>query len=316
MDRFDGILERARAISWEHLGREITFFLPGMIVCNHRTGRYPAISITGSRCALNCDHCRAKILEPMIPAESPDRLLEVCLRLAKNGTAGVLLSGGCDENGRLPWQDFIAAIRRIKSCTDLFISIHSGIIDCETAGELKSAGVDQALIDVIGDDRTLRDIYHVGFGVARIDASLAALARAGIAIVPHIVCGLHYGRIRGEKQAIEMISGYPVEQLVVVSLMPIPDTPLRHTRPLNAAAVAEIIAAARFRMPQVKISLGCARRRGDPALEILAIDAGVNRIALPSEEAVARARHYGLQIRYQATCCSVTRRVEEKEGWV
>ena len=36
--------------------------------------RFPAFSITGGACALNCDHCQAKILEPMIPATSPAEL--------------------------------------------------------------------------------------------------------------------------------------------------------------------------------------------------------------------------------------------------
>ena len=312
MQELDGILKKARDLSWKYLGREITFYLPGMFIYNNRTGRYPAISITGSQCALNCDHCRSKILEPMIPAVSPDQLLERCLQLEKNGTVGVLISGGCDTNGRLPWNAFIPAIKQIKSRTDLFISIHSGLIDFQTALALKEAGVDQALIDVIGDDQTFKDIYHVDFGVSRIYDSLAALHRAGLAIVPHIVCGLHYGKIKGEKKAAEMISQFHVEQVVIVSLMRIPGTPLWNTKPLNAEAVAEIIAEARFKIPQVKISLGCARQRGNTALEILAIDAGVNRMALPSEEAIAHAKELGLKINYQRTCCSITKQVFEK----
>jgi len=316
MQELDGILKKARDLSWKYLGREITFYLPGMFISNNRTGRYPAISITGSHCALNCDHCRSKILEPMIPAVSPDQLLERCLQLEKNGTVGVLISGGCDTNGRLPWDAFIPAIGQIKSRTDLFISIHSGLIDFQTALALKEAGVDQALIDVIGDDQTLKDIYHVDFGVSRIYDSLEALCRAGLALVPHIVCGLHYGQIKGEKNAVEMISRFHVEQVVIVSLMRISGTPLWNTNPPAAEAVAEIIAEARFKMPQVRISLGCARQRGNTALENLAIDAGINRMALPSEEAIAHAREYNLQIHYQPTCCSVTRRVYETDEWV
>lgn len=34
---------------------------------------WPAVSITGGDCKLQCDHCKAKILEPMIPARSPRR---------------------------------------------------------------------------------------------------------------------------------------------------------------------------------------------------------------------------------------------------
>ncbi|MEJ2252470.1 MAG: hypothetical protein P8Y97_22760, partial [Candidatus Lokiarchaeota archaeon] len=70
-------------------------------------------------------------------------------------------------------------------------------------------------------------------------------------------------------------------------------------------AVADMIAEVRFAMPQVPVSLGCARQRGNRRLEEMAIDAGVNRLALPSEEAVERAQSYGLDIRYQGTCCSV-----------
>ena len=32
---------------------------------------WPAISVTGGDCKLQCDHCKAKILEPMIPARTP-----------------------------------------------------------------------------------------------------------------------------------------------------------------------------------------------------------------------------------------------------
>ncbi|MEW6672694.1 MAG: radical SAM protein [Thermodesulfobacteriota bacterium] len=313
MQGLDDILRKSRELSWKHLGREITFYLPGMFICDKQTGRYPAISITGSRCALDCDHCRAKILEPMIPAVTPDQLIDRCLQLEKNAAVGVLISGGCDADGRLPWQPFISAIKQIKSRTGLFISIHSGLIDFQTARALREAGVDQALIDVIGDDQTFKDIYHVNFGVSRIYDSLQALHRAGLAIVPHIVCGLHYGKIKGEKTAIQAISRVAVEQVVIVSLMRIPGTPLWESKPLKAEAVAEIIAEARFNLPHVRISLGCARQRGNTDLEVLAIDAGVNRMALPSEEAIARARQYDLQIHYQPTCCSVTKPIYETE---
>lgn len=307
------ILAKARKISWANLGKQITFFLPGMFIYNNRSGKYPAVSITGGDCELNCDHCRAKILAPMLSVKTPDLLVERCLQLARKGNVGVLISGGCDKEGRLPWRSFVAAIEEIKKQTDLFVSIHSGIIDLPTAVALKNAGVDQALIDVIGDDQTFQDIYHVDFGVSRIHAALDALQKAGIPIVPHIVCGLHYGRINGEKEALDMVSNFEVEQLVIVSLMNIPGTPLWKTKPLKAEAVAEIIATARFKMPQVKISMGCARQRGNTDLELLAIDAGINRLALPSEEAIQRAKHYGLKIRYQSTCCSVTREFQEPD---
>ena len=300
-------LASARELSWRHLGKTITFYLPGMFRLDGATGKYPALSITGGECALGCDHCQGKILKSMIYAESADQLVSQCRRLAARGNYGVLISGGCNAEGRLPWDRFLPAIKKIKSETELFISVHSGLVDNPAAFRLKAAGVDQVLIDVIGDDETFNTVYHLPFGVERIEASMAALQRAGIPMVPHIVCGIHYGGMRGEKNAVAMISRFKVQQVAIVSLMTIPGTRMEKMPPPAPEAVADIIAEVRFAMPQVPVSLGCARQRGNRRLEILAIEAGVNHLALPSEEALERAEAYGLDISYQETCCSVSR---------
>ena len=304
---FDERLKRAGELSREAFGKSVTFFLPGMFIYNGLSGKYPAASITGADCALQCDHCRGRILEPMIQTKTPEALKAECRRLAEQGNHGVLLSGGCDELGRLPWKDFIPVIREIKHESDLYVSVHCGLLDDETAMELKEAGVDQALIDVIGDDETYRKLYNVPFGVSRIESSLASLNRAGLPVVPHIVCGLHYGKIRGEKNAVEMISRFDVQQVVIVSLMTLSGTPLQGIETPEPEEIAEIIVDARLKMPNVLMSLGCARKRGSTRLELLALDAGINRMALPGDEAIARAAEYGLEIKYQRTCCSVAK---------
>ena len=193
-----------------------------------------------------------------------------------------------------------------KDRTDLLVSIHSGMVDRATAHCLKQAGVDQALIDVVGDDDTYRNVCHVPFGVNEIVSSLQALEGAGLEIVPHVVCGLHFGEIRGEARALQIISRFDVNHLVIVSVMKLPGKSDARFGPVQAEAIAEIIAEARLLMPEVSISLGCARQRGNRKLETLAIDAGVNRMALPSDEAVEHTRGYGLEVKFQATCCSVS----------
>lgn len=311
-------LEAARRLSWRNLGKRIAFYLPGMFWMDGNTGKYPALSITGEECDLLCDHCRGNLLKHKIPAGTPDELVDRCCGLAAKGHFGVLISGGCDSKGRLPWDRFVPAIKKIKTKTDLLVSVHSGLVDDETALKLKWAGVDQALIDVVGDDDTYQSVCHVPFGVDRIEAAMASLRRAGLSLIPHIVCGLHYGKMRGEKRAVAMISRFQVELVVIVALM---CQTMKYTKkekttndpnkmdnaiPPTAEAVADIIAEARFAMPKTPISLGCARRRGDRRMELLAVEAGVNRMALPSDEAVEKANNYGLEIIYQKTCCSVS----------
>jgi hypothetical protein len=307
-------MEQAREASWNRFGRQIVFYLPGMFRCDGVSGKYPAVSITGPHCRLQCDHCRGKILAPMIHASEPEVLLRKCLELESMGNLGVLISGGCDEEGHLPWDEFIPAIREVKRETGLKVSVHSGFVDDAIAMSLEEAGVDQVLIDVIGDDETYWKVCHLESGVSRLTASLDALGKTGLAVVPHIVCGFDHGRLEGARRALDTVSKLNVELLVIISLMRLPGTPMWHAKPPPAAAVAQLVAEARLRIPDAEISLGCARQRGDSLLETLAIDSGVNRMALPSEEARSRAAHYGLKTKFQRTCCSVSENIDEP-GW-
>ncbi|PKP56996.1 radical SAM protein [Candidatus Atribacteria bacterium HGW-Atribacteria-1] len=311
MNDFDKLITKSREISWRRFGKKITFFHPGMFKYNGKWGNYSAISITGKHCELQCDHCNSKILESMIFATTPEELIEKCIRLEELGNTGCLISGGSQKDGTIPWYNFISAIKTVKETTNLFISIHSGIIDYQMAKKMKDAGVDQALIDVIGDEETFKKIYHVNFGITKIEESLDALRNTGLSIIPHIVVGLDYGKIKGEYHAIDLIKRYSPEVLVIVSLMPLSGTPMRDILPPNPEEVAKIIATARIEMTDVPISLGCARERANSLIDVLAVECGVNRIAIPSEEAIKKAQEYGLDIIWKKTCCSVPINLKE-----
>lgn len=297
----------ARELSWRHHGRRIAFHLPGMFTQNGATGRYPALSITGEACALACDHCRGGLLKPMLKATDPAGLVRRCQTLAAEGCLGVLVSGGCDPHGRLPWADFIDALAEVKATTPLTVSVHSGFVDQATAKALGDAGVDQALVDIVGSDDTYRRVCHVDQGLTRLRSTLEALGKAGLPVVPHIVCGLHYGELRGEIRALDMVAALKPELVVILSLMPMPGTPMAGIPPPGAEAVARMLVETRLRLPGTAVSLGCARPRGHRAIEMLAVEAGVNRMALPSDEARQRAAQLGLAIEYRRTCCSVQR---------
>jgi lipoyl synthase len=311
MHNIDDRLKQARDLSWQIFGKRLTVYLPGMFSYDRIKGRYPAISITGGNCGLLCDHCKGSLLRHMIPAETPEQLVDNALRLNEHGNHGILISGGCDQYGRLPWQNFIPAIREIKERTDLFISIHCGLVDGATAMGLKESGVDQALLDVVGDDDSYRHLCHIDSGIAKISDTLGSLKMAGIPLIPHVICGLRYGEVCSEIKALELITGFDPEQVVIVSLMPIRGTPLWTIVSPGPEQIAEIIAEARLLLPQARVSLGCARQRGDSRIETLAIDAGVNRMALASDEAIAHAKDYGLEVRYAKSCCSVSRDFSE-----
>jgi uncharacterized radical SAM superfamily protein len=300
------LLNKARHLSWKIHGKRVQYFIPGQMVYMGNQGKYPHISLTGTSCALNCDHCHRKILDDMIPAAEPDLLKKICRRLDEEGNIGVLLSGGSDRRGALPWNKFLESIQWIKQHTRLKVSIHTGIIDIKTAFALKSAGIDEILIDVVGSEETMHRVYHLSKGLQKMESSLNAVAATKLPLIPHIVVGLHYGRIKGEMHALEMIAKHHISLLVVVVLNPMKGTPMQEIRPLDPENIARFVAAARLRIPHAPIALSCARPPGKHRVEtdLLALEAGVNRIAMPAQKAVQKSQETGLDIEFHKTCCS------------
>lgn len=197
-------------------------------------------------------------------------------------------------------------IQWIKKNTGLKISVHTGIVDLERAIVLRDAGIDELLVDVVGSEETMRDVYHLPGGLRAVESSLEALAAAEIPLIPHIVVGLHYGRINGEMYALEMVARYPVSTLVVVVLNPLKGTPMEGVQPPEPEAIGRFVAAARLRIPQVPLALSCARPPGRHRVETdtLTLAAGINRIAMPAEETLEKTQEMGLGIEFHKTCCS------------
>jgi len=291
--------------------RRIHFYAPSFTY--YKTSQYessptefPTISITGNGCALNCKHCGGKVLETMHPAETPEKLLAHCAALKEKGALGCLISGGCLPNGAVPLEKFISAIARIKHDLGLTVLVHSGIIKLETAKQLKNAGVDAALIDIIGSNETIRNIYNLNTTIDDYAKSLKALQDAKIEFVPHVIVGLHNGELKGELAALNMIAPYKPSAIVIISFMPIHGTAMYHTKPPTPIDIAKVTATARTMFPCTPLVLGCMRPKGKHRVEtdVLALKAGVNAIAFPSEEAIAFAEKQGYKIGFSPFCCA------------
>ncbi|MBI5522838.1 MAG: radical SAM protein [Desulfarculus sp.] len=301
------LLDEARRLAHQAQPPGLTIYLPGMFEAYGRRGRYPAVSITGPHCGRACLHCAGRLLAPMHPATTPAELLALGRRLADGGQAGLLLSGGGDEHGRLPWRAMLPAIAELSASTNLVITAHVGRVDADLARQIKAAGVRQALIDVVGSADTAREILRLPDGLAGQEETLAACAAAGLEVVPHIILGLHGGQMRGEHAALEMVAGLKPTRVVLVVFMPLKRTPLAGAAPLPVGEAARFIAQARLRLPRASHHLGCARPRGRyrHALDALAVRAGINALAIPSDGALAAAQDLGLPVDFRDTCCSL-----------
>ncbi|MGQ9582012.1 MAG: radical SAM protein [Thermoplasmatota archaeon] len=272
----------------------------------NRPGRFANISVTGTGCALRCEHCRGRLLADMIPATTPERLVEVASSLRRRGCTGVLISGGSVEAGYVPLLPFAGAIEQLRGM-GLKVIAHTGLIDRRTAIALKNAGVHQVLIDVMGDSRTIREVYHLRRRPSDFRRALLMMRGLGLGLAPHILLGLYYGEIRGEYRALEYVTQARPQALVVIALTRIRGTPMEGVAPPAPGEVARLMAVARIVNPRVPLILGCMRQPGPekPLLERLAVDAGANALAYPLDETVRHARRRGLRTEFTEECCSL-----------
>jgi lipoyl synthase len=271
--------------------------------------RFPAFSITGGACALNCDHCQAKILEPMIPARSPEELERKVRDLVLlQDLQGFLLSGGSNRRNEVPYERYYPAIEALKrQFPHLRITLHTALLDERRAKRMEAAGVDVAMTDVIGAAETIREVYHLDRPVEDFEATLTALCVTSMQVVPHIVVGLHYGRILGEERALDMIARHRVSALVLVIVMPYYAPAERPFATVPAEEVARVFVAARQRIRHAPVQLGCARPAGSHKLltDAYAVMAGFDGIAYPAPGIVALAKAIGRPVEQEHACCSV-----------
>lgn len=270
-----------------------------------RSSVFPAFSITGGACALQCEHCRAAVLRPMLPAGDP-AAFEATVRgmIAQAGLRGLLLSGGSNRRNEVPFDRYLRAVRRLKDDhPSLEVLVHTGLVDAARARALRDAGVDVAMLDIIGDAATVRDVYHLDRPVGDFAASLGHLVAAGLNVVPHVVVGLHFGALRGETAALRIIAEHPTAAAILVVVMPAFAAPgFGAVDPLAAAA---LFGEARAVLADRLVLLGCARPHGAAraTLDVAAVLAGFDGVAFPDDAAMAAARLLGRETGHVSACC-------------
>jgi lipoyl synthase len=269
---------------------------------------FPAFSITAGGCALMCDHCNAKILEPMIPVTNPGVLDQKVRDLIMlDDLQGFLLSGGSTRRNEINYAPYFPIIEKLKhDHPNLKIAIHTALTDSDGAHAMANAGVDTAMMDVIGAEETIRDVYHLDRPVEDFEATLEALCQTEMEVVPHIVAGLHYGEFIGEANALDIVSRHDIHALVLVVVMSFYAKPGLFKVP-DTADVGRFFLEARRRLPDRQVLLGCARPPGmhKRITDTYAVMAGLDGIAFPADGAVAVADAISRPHEQAFSCCSV-----------
>lgn len=269
---------------------------------------WPAVSITGGECKLQCDHCKAKVLEPMLSATTPEALWRVVNDQISAGAEGMLLTGGSNHRNEVEYDAFYPVIRRIKDVFPAFrIAVHTALVGDAAAHRMDDAGIDVAMMDVIGAQDTLTQVYHLKRSVDDFERTLETLVATSMRVVPHIVLGLHYGRFLGEWHALEIIRRHQPDAVVLVVAMPFYAPAERPFAVPDSVETGRFFMDARAVLADIPLLLGCARPPGlsKQQIDTYAVMAGLNGIAHPADGAVELAIRLGREVHVTPACCSI-----------
>jgi len=280
------------------------------------TMRFPAISITGSDCTLECEHCNKKYLKGMKQILNTKELEQFLFHLSKKNGVGALISGGSTVDGSVPLLNFLDTIKKVKRETDLIINTHTGLLNEETAKKLAEANVDIVSFDINMDEEVVRNVYHLDIELSEYKKAIDLLKKYELNIVPHICIGLHYGKLNKELESIRFIKETKINPslIVVIVLIPPKDSKIKFKLP-KPEDIAKVIAILRVAFPKTEISLGCMRPRGKikTKIEKVAIKAGITRIEIPSRDTLKWLKNYNskIQFKFFSACCAIPDKFEK-----
>jgi uncharacterized radical SAM superfamily protein len=261
---------------------------------------WSAISVTGTACAFNCKHCGRAILRGMTDGSSEERLIKALEASIRRGHKGVILSGGSTARGEVPIWRFKGVLQKYRD--SLTFIAHTGIVRSEEiAREFREAGVKVALLDMVGDNETIKEVLGQPFTVEDYLNSFKLLKRAGLKVVPHVIVGLSVKGLEGDLRSLELLKEVSPDAVIVVGLMPLSVNFSRQASPEGLMATLKK-ARDEFSVP---VMLGCARPRGGEYLKVeqFAVDYDVDGIAFPEEETVGYAQGKR-QIVFSNACCA------------
>ena len=276
--------------------------------------RFPNVSITGSKCSLNCQHCSGHYLKGMTNVNTPEKLKNFARKLPETNGVGLLVSGGSDKAGKVPLEKFYDSLRWIKDHTELIVNLHTGLVDKVEARKIADTGVDIVSVDVVGSNETIKQVYGINARVEDYRETLFNLKEAGVPhVVPHVCIGLHFGEIIGEFNAINMLEKMDLENIVLLGLIPTSGTPMADVAPPSVEAFIRVIESAKEIFPRTHVSIGCMRSKQDKVLfETSVISTGVDRLVLPSQSTIDWALHQGYDVKMIDGCCSIPMKMEYK----
>ncbi|HWR41983.1 radical SAM protein [Sporomusa sp.] len=252
------------------------------------------VSVTGTKCELNCAHCGGHYLKHMKP-------LDEISDAGADNSASWLVSGGCQADGAVPVAEHIGKLAELKQGRRF--NMHVGLVN-DTIIEQLATVADCVSFDFVADQATISDVFGNDRTVDDYVACYQSLRRR-VKVMPHICIGLNGGEIYGEYSALELLKELGTEALTFIIFMPTRGTRFADRQPPSLAETARLLSHARLQFPDIPLHLGCMRPGGQYREEIdkWAVRIGFDTIVNPAPAAVTLAEKLGLTLSRGEECC-------------
>ena len=282
------LMQKAWEVQQKNFNSIIEFYRP--------THTLP-ISVTGAKCALSCAHCNGQYLKSMVPIQNAQD------EIIKKGSSSCLVSGGCNLGGKVEFNQHAQLIKQIRK--EHRINMHVGFLEDNDINQVVELA-DVISLDIPVSDRVISEVY--GLDLARRDyLEVYKKLKDKVKTVPHVCIGLEDNGVNSELSVLDILAEIEPEILVFIVFTPTPNTKFESKNPPDIENVLAVIVAARLKLPNTKLILGCMRPRGiyRETLDSMAIAAGLNGVVMPSKSAVSKAEEYGFEVIWKEECCSL-----------
>lgn len=246
--------------------KKIKFFYPNKTL---------SVSLTGFFCDRHCLHCNGVYLKGMTPKE------EALKKLSEKDYLSVLVSGGFNDEDKIPLVKNINLLKRIKKFNKKVI-IHPGFLSLQEIKRVKPY-VDAASFDFIYDDDLIKKVYHLPYTGEDFRKEYLLLRR-NFRTYPHIIVGLDEGKIKGEFEIIDVLAEVKPSLVVFLVIIPTMGTAFQNIKPPDVDDVYRVFESAKRKLRLTKLYLGCMRPKGKyrDELDVMAYEVGFTGFVNPS----------------------------------
>lgn len=205
------------------------------------------VSVTGSRCPMNCKHCGGVYLKHMVPIWDMKKFVD-------EGRKVFLISGGMSINGEIPFGKWEVILEKLKKENTLKYNFHVGFP--RRRNEVANKLADVISADFFADPDVMEEIYNIRRDPLE---QIYVMKSYDVRVVPHLTIGVMCGEITHELRAIEMLSKN-FRSIVLNVFIPTPSTVYENCPSPSLDDVLKIFKIAREKFDVV--FLGCMQPKG------------------------------------------------------